>query len=465
MFNKDDDKLTSDSTTQYGEHTRVMSIGIDGTNEGYIVKPIRVFKAQVVTMLLLVLFSFLVFFDRASLPVANLLIQSDFGIGAAGFGVLMTLPFLCYGFFQLVSGFLLNNFRSRYVLGISFAIWSCFQVFIGVGHSFFSLLFYRMGIAASAAPVVLGGVKAISEWFNVRERPSMTAIYNSSTVFSNALAPIVVVMFMTSYGWRFVFSFLGVIGIFAVTIWFLFYKDKSSFRSTADEDEYFSDRNNMQKVAAASSLSFEEWLALFKRPIVFWLVIGFTGANFTSIFYITWLPGYLQLTHNLSLLDMGIVAVIPFFVGGLGMISSNNIFNFIVNSFGYEVTVYRRCMFIALFMIASSVCTFFLMYADDSLVCAVALMSFALAFIHIAGTQCWVLIHTIAPKRYVVSVSSIQNSGSFVIASFAPIIAGVAYDATASFNLAFQACSIIALLGAFAYLVVMNRYSSTQNWG
>jgi cyanate permease len=55
----------------------------------------------------------------------------------------------------------------------------------------------------------------------------------------------------------------------------------------------------------------------------------------------------------------------------------------------------------------------------------------------------------------VASVSSIQNFGSFVCASFAPIVTGWVLDRTGAFDVALFICSGVTFLGALSYLFVV----------
>jgi cyanate permease len=75
----------------------------------------------------------------------------------------------------------------------------------------------------------------------------------------------------------------------------------------------------------------------------------------------------------------------------------------------------------------------------------------ALFFTYFAGNSGWCLVHVMAPSGIVASVATVQNFGSFVCASFAPVITGWLLDRTHSFHLPLIICSIVSILGAFSY--------------
>ena len=81
----------------------------------------------------------------------------------------------------------------------------------------------------------------------------------------------------------------------------------------------------------------------------------------------------------------------------------------------------------------------------------------ALFFTYLAGNSGWCLVQVMAPSGAVGSVAAIQNFGSFVCASFAPVITGWLLDRTHSFQLPLVICSIVSILGALSYLLIVKN--------
>jgi cyanate permease len=57
----------------------------------------------------------------------------------------------------------------------------------------------------------------------------------------------------------------------------------------------------------------------------------------------------------------------------------------------------------------------------------------------------------------VASVSAIQNFGSFICASLAPIITGWLLDHTHSFHIALMICALATSLGALSYWFIVKN--------
>ena len=120
---------------------------------------------------------------------------------------------------------------------------------------------------------------------------------------------------------------------------------------------------------------------------------------------------------------------------------------------GYGLAKTRKAL-ICFGLVCSAACTL-LVVQSTSTAMAVGFISLALFFVHFAGTSAWGLVQVMAPSRMVASVSSIQNFGSFICASFAPIVTGWVVDTTGSFNMALVICSCVTFAGALAYFFIV----------
>ncbi|HCS2878136.1 TPA: MFS transporter, partial [Shigella flexneri] len=75
--------------------------------------------------------------------------------------------------------------------------------------------------------------------------------------------------------------------------------------------------------------------------------------------------------------------------------------------------------------------------------------------VHFAGTSAWGLVQVMVSETKVASIAGIQNFGSFVFASFAPIVTGWVVDTTHSFNLALVIAACVTFTGALCYFFIV----------
>ncbi len=412
-------------------------------------KTARIKKIQTVSLLLLFIAGIINFLDRGSLSIANQAIRGDLGLSATEFGVLLSAFSLSYGISQLPSGLLLDRFGPRIVLGGGLLFWSAMQALAGSVNSFSHFIMLRIGLGIGKAPFMPSGVKVINDWFPAKARGLPMGIFNSSTTFGQAFAPPILVVLMLAFGWRMMFLIIGGAGVAIALCWYAWYRNRERFPLTAEEQSYL---DSGAAPVTKTRLSFKEWGSLFKRRTVWGMILGFSGVNYTGWLYLSWLPGYLQAERGLSLANTGWVAAIPFLFGSIGMLVNGTVADRLAKK-GYSLIASRKAL-ICFGLVCSAACTL-LVVQSTSTAMAVAFISLALFFVHFAGTSAWGLVQVMAPSRMVASVSSIQNFGSFICASFAPVVTGWVVDTTHSFNLALVVCSCVTFAGALSYFFIV----------
>ncbi len=173
--------------------------------------------------------------------------------------------------------------------------------------------------------------------------------------------------------------------------------------------------------------------------------------NYTGWLYIARLPGYLQAQQGLSPARTGWVAAIPFLAAAVGMWVNG----LVVDARRAEATIWRnpqngdRCRSGAVG--AGNAAGGAIVHADP---CGGIYLYGAVLrpFRWHLGTG---LVQVLVAEHKVASVAAIQNFGSFVFASFAPIVTGWVVDTTHSFNLALVIAAGVTFAGALCYFFIV----------
>ncbi|HEY0797394.1 MAG TPA: MFS transporter, partial [Acidisarcina sp.] len=231
-----------------------------------------------------------------------------------------------------------------------------------------------------------------------------------------------------------------------------------------NEEVAYLDAGQVGSGQSGTGISFEEWTGLFRLRTMWGMMLGFGGINYTAWLYLSWLPGYLQTARHLSLARSGWLAAIPYLAGSLGMYVNGVVADRLVRgrpTVGSDLRSASNLMrgrkrLIIGGMVCSAGCTLAVTHTA-TVAGVVTVISLALFFIHFAGTSAWGLVQVAAPARIVASVGAIQNFGSFVCASVAPVLTGFILDHTHSFALALTICAGVTLLGAVAYASIVKR--------
>src|SRR6202035_1021013 len=130
----------------------------------------RILSIQRWSVILLVVGGALNYVDRATLSVANKLIEDDLGIPVAKMGLLLSAFLWAYAIAQLPVGVLIDRFRPRRLLGLGLFSWSVAQAAGGLVTSFAVFIAARFALAVGEAPLFPGGARVVRDWFGIRER-------------------------------------------------------------------------------------------------------------------------------------------------------------------------------------------------------------------------------------------------------------------------------------------------------
>lgn len=412
-------------------------------------KPRRIARIQIIAVAILSIAGVINYIDRGSLAIANTTIRADIGISATRMGALLSIFSLSYAISQLPMGVLLDRFGERTVLGAGMFLWSVTQTATGFVRGFASFVAARVGLAVGESPFVVSAVKTVNDWFDVRDRATPMGIVNSATTLGQAIAPPILTVTMLAFGWRGMFMLIGVPGLLLSIVWYAFYRDRKHVSLNDVEKAYLERSRPGRNLPPAS---FSQWLSLFRMRTVWGMMLGFGGINYTVWLYMSWMPNYLEAEHHVSVAATGRLAVIPFALGAVGMLLSGIIADFLVRRGVPPIKTHKTLLVTG--MTFSAICTLLVPYIPGATGAAFTI-GMALFFTYLAGNSGWGLVQSIAPSGIVASVATIQNFGSFVCASFAPVITGWLLDRTHSFHLTLVICSMVSILGALSYLLIV----------
>jgi MFS family permease len=444
-----------------GERVTGISTGRGATP----IKPRRIRRIQFTTLSFLMLAGIVNFLDRSSLSIANTTIRAELHLSGTQIGALLSAFSFAYGLAQLPTGPLLDRFGTRSILGAAMGVWSLAQMATGIVRGFGSFILLRVGLGLGEAPFLPAGVKAVNDWFAVEDRGRAMSAVNMSSTLGLAIAPPLLTAIMLAFGWRRMFLIIGGLGLALAAAWYPLNHDRADARLTEKEADYLADGRDIGG-HAANGISLAEWLGLFRLRTVWGMMLGFGGINYTAWLYLAWLPGYLQTARHVTLARSGWLAAIPFLAGSLGMAVNGVVADRLVRSTRAQVSTQAlmrsRKLLIVSGMGCSAACTFVVTHAATA-GGAVFAISMALFFIHFAGTSGWGLVQVASPAGIVASVGAIQNFGSFVCASIAPVLTGFILDHTHSFTLALTICGSVTVAGALSYIFIVKEPIRSQS--
>jgi len=411
----------------------------------------RIRSIQRWSVVLLIAGGALNYVDRATLAVANKLIQDDLGIPVAKMGVLLSAFLWAYAFSQLPVGGLIDRYGPRRLLGIGLFCWSLAQAAGGLVTNFGTFIVARLALGIGEAPLFPGGARVVRDWFGLRERGFATGLLQSASSLGNFIAVPLLTFLMLTLSWRWMFIIVGSVGVILALVWWRVHRDPAEVQLTAEEVRYLTEGDENTTTRPPS---FAEWRRLFAHRTTWGMIAGFFGTIYTLWLYTSWLPYYLEHERHMSVARVGIVAAIPYFFGCVGAVVGGWLCDFLTRNGWTPMGSRKLLMTCALVGIA--ICTVGTVLAESNTL-ALALISVSLFLIYIASSAAWATVPVAAPSQYTASLGSMQNFGGYLGGALAPTVTGFMVARTGSFSQALFLSAAVSLCSAVAYLLFVGQ--------
>lgn len=400
-------------------------------------KPIKHLRWYVAV--LLCLSSELNYLDRQTLSVLAETIQKELGFTTVEYSYITSSFLVSYTIMYAVSGRLVDVLGTRRSFLIFVSGWSVANMLHAFAKTALQFSFFRFLLGAAEPANFPAGVKAVSEWFPVRERALAVGIFNAGTAVGATLAAPVVSFIALTWGWRYAFVLTGAVGFIWVAVWAVFYRLPQVHQRLGEAERELilagtDDEGDQEAVPVARLLGMRvTWGCVLARMLT----------DPITYFLIFWVPKYLQQERGFNLADIGRYAWIPYVALAVGNIAGGAIPTYLVSR-GWTINRARKTtMFVVSCLIP---------------VCYVAVMkvespALALAFITAAmfGHAAWANITLPAevfPKRVVGTVTGIGGALGGLAGVVTQLSIGWVVQ-NLSFEPIFTACAVLYLL-AFA---------------
>ncbi|HWQ55468.1 MAG TPA: MFS transporter [Bryobacteraceae bacterium] len=245
--------------------------------------------------------------DRQTLSVLAPLLQREMRLTSLDYSYVVNSFLVVYSICYVLAGAMVDRLGTRRGLGYAVVWWSLAEMLHAFATGLVSLCVARALLAVGEAAIIPAGVKAISEWFEDRERGLAVGIFEMGLSIGPILAPPLVVWIAMRQNWRYAFLWTGATGLVWAIPWLLLYRRPA--------------------VAASASASDVPWAKVARSRSVLAVGLARFFGDPVWYFYLFWLPKYLADARGLSMASIGAFAWIPFvaaLAGGLagGGISS-----------------------------------------------------------------------------------------------------------------------------------------------
>jgi MFS family permease len=392
------------------------------------------------------------YMDRSALSVATKPISDEFGLSPGETGLLLSAFLWSYLLCLIPSGILTDRLGARLINALSIAVWSAATMLVGAVRGFGGLVGARLMMGIGEAPTYPACGRVLREWAPASERGRVTAIYNSGAYAGPALGSIVAAALVTHYGWRLAFVVLGAVGFVWLAAWLVWFKDPSKvgWLSDAERQKILAERGmeSGPEQSAGPRVGIAE---LLRYRSMWGVALVQSAAVYTQYLFLTWLPGYLEDAHHLSVLKSGTFTAVPYLVAMVLGIVLGMVFDRLLDA--EAAASGRRRLMVAGCLLVSSVVLLTPFVANVAII--VVLVSIALTCVSSAVSMNLALLGDLLRAGHLSGrANSIAMIGGNIFGLAAPIVTGYVVQATHSYTAAFLLAGVFLLAGTVVALTM-----------
>jgi ACS family hexuronate transporter-like MFS transporter len=390
--------------------------------------------------ILLCLSTELNYLDRQTLSVLAGTIQRELGLTAVDYSHITAAFLVSYAIMYAIGGRLIDFIGTRLGLMIFVSGWSIINMLHGLARSAFQFTVFRFMLGAVEPVNFPAGVKAVSEWFPMRERALAVGIFNAGTSLGSAVAALIVPWIAIAWGWRWAFVITGAIGFIWVLVWAAIYRlpQEHPWLSEEEKELILADSGPGRDDASGKV----PLGLLLRMPATWGCVLARVLTDPISYFLFFWTPQYFQRERGFNLADIGIFLWIPFVALTLGNLASGAIPRWLIAR-GWPLNRARKGTMLGVSLSMPVLCLMVTRVSNPVL--AVAIMT-GIMFGHAAWGNI-TLPAEVFPKKVVGTVSGLGGALGGVVGAITQYSIGWVVQ-NLSFAPIFAFC-------AFAYLIAL----------
>lgn len=403
---------------------------------------------------LLLIATIINYVDRVNISIAAPFMAKDLGLDKVEMGLIFSAFAWTYAFALVPAGFIADRFGSRFTYGASLISWSAVTVCQGMVGGFASLFGLRLAIGAMEAPAFPANSRAVTVWFPARERGMASSIYVCGQYLGTALFTGLLLWLATTYDWRHVFYSTGIIGIVFGIAWLYLYRDPMNCKKVSKEElAYIEDGGGLVKSSQErNTFKWAQIAELLKYRQVWAICLGKFASTSALYFFLTWFPTYLIEERHLTMVKVGIFAVLPFIGATVGVLLAGFIADWMIRR-GYSLSFSRKLPLVVGSALGMSI--MLVNFTDSNEVC-IALLTIAFFAQGIASSS-WAAVSEIAPKELIGLTGGITSLAANIGGIVTPIVIGQILHVTGNFAWAFWFIGGVACIGTLSYSLLLGR--------
>jgi MFS transporter, ACS family, D-galactonate transporter len=405
------------------------------SRDSTIVTPTKMSLALFGVALLLSISVLINYVDRGTLAIAAPLLKDDLHLSPSQLGVLLSAFFWTYALCQILSGWLVDRFDVNRLLALGVLIWSLATLGTGLTRGFAMLLAARLCLGVGESVAYPSYNKIIAKHFNAEHRGRANGLISAGWAGGPALGTLVGGLLVAHIGWRWFFVVLGAASLLWLPAWLRWMP-----RGPGVSESEASNPAGIPEILLQRS-AWGTFLGLF-------------CFNYLWYFLITWLPFYLVKQRGFSLQTMSFVGSSAFFALAISVLVCGWLADRWIAKTGNATRVLK---FFCGGGLAISSIAFLAVFLIHNHTIAMGILIFSCVALGMCSPNLWTMTQILAGAHTAGRWAGLENFCGNIAGILGPLLVGVIVDKTGEFFWAFAMTSAVSLLGAVAYIFVVDR--------
>ena len=294
------------------------------------------------------------YIDRQVIGILKPTLQQQYGWSEIDYADIVLAFQLAYAIGFVLAGRLVDRLGTKKGFALALAVWSLAALAHAEATSFggpVSRVLAIVGLKYSAsvagfmaARFALGlgesgnfpaALKAVAEWFPLRERALATGIFNAGTNVGALVTPLAVPWITVRYGWYWAFVATGSIGIAWLIAWWLMYETPARHPSVSRAELAHITSDPVDPPAAVP------WSMVLSKRQTWAFALGKFMTDPVWWLYLFWIPDFFSRTHGLSLGELGPPIVAIYLIADVGSVGGGWLSSSLIKR-GWSVNASRK---------------------------------------------------------------------------------------------------------------------------
>ena len=389
------------------------------------------------------------YLDRSVISYAINPIKHALHLNNTQFGLTVSAFALGTLSINLIAGYFSDYIKVKRLWSVAVWVWSISMILLGMTQVLivFLILRYILGLGEGVNFPLMN--RSMSRWLPPNEQATALGIALIGVPFANFIGAPILANLVTYIGWQGAFITLGVAGLIVGLLFVWLYHDTPSESPFVNQQEKDHIEARQANTNPSSKLDLKGIKVCLTNPVLLADNVAVFAFSYILFFYISWLPGYLQQSYHMSLLNVGWVMMIPWGVASICIVLGGWLSDWLFDKTQNERLAHVHLFWGALLVSAISFIPILLWH---NVYLAITCLTVAIGFLMMTNSMFYAICNDVT-YQYAGTATGIVITFFSFSGFISPLITGALTDLTGNFSGAIIALVVVTLAAVISLVL------------